>query len=119
MNGRLNSLLRIIDLDNLKGKRMSKRSRIRVDAPISNGKRYEFPFSVPDALRSCFKSESFWFECPDAGRVSGGIALAPAVANFLPFSWVFDCSLKVPCLDAAFVEVVSKSSKVTSTCSPM
>lgn len=97
-----------IDLENLKGKRMSKDSRIRVGAPKYNGKRYEISFTVPVALRSYFKTESFWFECPDAGRVSDSIALVPVVANLLPFAWVFDCSLEVPCLDAAFVEAVPK-----------
>lgn len=84
----------------------NRASAIEVGAPILKGGRYSIPFSVPDKLRSFFRSDAFWFECPDAGEVPESIAVVPAVANLLPFAWVFDCELRVGSIDKDFYEAV-------------
>lgn len=81
---------------------------INVKMPVRKGNRYEVAFVVPSALNSYFKVKSFWIECPDAGEVPDSIVLVPAVANLLPFAWVFNFSLEVPCLDASFFEAIPK-----------
>ena len=79
---------------------------ISIGRPVLDGCRYSIPFSVPEKLNSFFRSDEFWFECPDAGEVPESIAVIPAVANLLPFAWVFDCELRVDSIDKTFYEAV-------------
>lgn len=86
-------------------------SAIVIGNPIYKNERYEIPFTVPEALQPFFRSSSFWLECPDAGEVPESIAVVPAVANLIPFTWVFDCSLEVDSLDKAFHDAIPRIKK--------
>mgnify|MGYP004569145707 FL=1 len=79
---------------------------IDIGRPVLKGVRYIVPFSVPEGLKPFFRSEEFWFECPDAGEVPESIAVVPAVANLLPFAWVFGCELRVRAIDKSFYDAV-------------
>lgn len=85
--------------------------KIIIGKPVFSNGRYTIPFEVPSELASCFKVDSFWFESPDAGVVPDSIAVVPAVANLLPFSWVFDCMLEVGELDKVFYDAIPKIKK--------
>lgn len=81
-------------------------NKIILGSPVLENGRYTVPFAVPDKLKPFFRSEEFWFECPDAGEVPESIAVVPAVANLLPFAWVFGCELRVRAIDKSFYEAV-------------
>lgn len=81
---------------------------IYVGRPICENGRYIIPFKLPQELYPYFREHSFWFECPDAGEVPGSIAAVPAVANLIPFAWVFDCVLQIETLDRSFYEAIPK-----------
>lgn len=81
---------------------------IYVGRPICENGRYIIPFKLPQKLYPYFREHSFWFECPDAGEVPGSIAAVPAVANLIPFAWVFDCVLQIETLDRSFYEAIPK-----------
>lgn len=84
----------------------SNPNSIVVGTPALKGGRYVIPFSVPGELKPFFRSDEFWFECPDAGKVPESIAVVPAVANLLPFAWVFDYELRVGAIDKDFYDAV-------------
>lgn len=81
-------------------------NNIVLGSPVLENGRYTVPFAVPDKLKPFFRSEEFWFECPDAGEVPESIAVVPAVANLLPFAWVFGCELRVRAIDKSFYDAV-------------
>ena len=81
-------------------------NKILLSAPVLHNGRYTVQFTVPDRLKPFFRSDEFWFECPDAGEVPESIAVVPAVANLLPFAWVFGCELTVSAIDKDFFEAV-------------
>ena len=86
-------------------------SAIVIGNPIYKNGRYEIPFTAPKALQPFFRSSSFWLECSDAGEVPESIAVVPAVANLIPFAWVFDCTLEVARLDKAFYDAIPRIKK--------
>lgn len=79
---------------------------ISIGKPVYNNDRCEVAFELPPDLRPFFRTTSFWFECPDAGEVPESIAIIPAVANLIPFAWVFGCELEVASLDKAFYDSI-------------
>lgn len=84
------------------------KSSINIGIPVHKNGRYEVPFSVPNELRQYFKTQSFWYECPDASNVPDPIAIVPAVANLLPFSWVFNYPINICLLDSTFYYSILK-----------
>lgn len=83
-------------------------NRIIIGLPIRKGCRYEIPFEIPNSLQRYFADTSFWFECSDSIDIPDSIAIIPAVANIIPFSWVFKCELVIPTLDESFYRAIPK-----------
>lgn len=81
-------------------------SIITISRPVMKDGCCIIPFILPDKLKSYFRISSFQFECPDASEVPESIAVVPAVANLLPFAWVYDCVLSVGSLDETFYEAI-------------
>ena len=55
---------------------------ISIGRPVLDGCRYSIPFSVPEKLKPFFRSDEFWFECPDAGDVPESIAVYPPLQTY-------------------------------------
>lgn len=83
-------------------------SLISIGHPNYKDGRYEINFSVPNCMRKFFRTTSFWFECPDAGKVPDSIVAIPIVANLVPFAWIFNCELRVESLDKEFYLALSE-----------
>lgn len=84
------------------------KNKIIIKKLVYKDGKYLISFEVPNTLKQYFYENTFWMKCQQAGQVPSSVALVPVASALLPFAWLFDCELKVPELDKAFVQAVPR-----------